>query len=409
MTSLTRLKRVLSEVDIRAGMADSTLPRMSVSIYSGVQRRVEPAGEASTAADLSSYKVCRDGDLVINRMRAFQGALGIAPEDGLVSPDYAVLEVASGVDRAWLSYLMTSQPFVSAMASLVKGIGGIDAGNVRTPRLNIRDLGDLDVAVPSASDQQAVVAYLDLETSRIDTLVEEQQRLVDLLHERRDVAWANVYRSLAGSAPIVSIRRVISSIVDGPFGSSLTSAHYVDEGARVVRLGNIGINEFKSSDAVYISLEYAQELEAHAVRVGDVVVAGLGDERMPLGRAAVVPDIGPAIVKADCYRVRPRQSVSSEYLAWALSAPQSRNQIALLARGATRARLNTSIMREVAIPVPDHSVQRRAVEQTALMTGKIDTLIAESERFIELSRERRSALITAAVTGQIDLQDEVSA
>jgi type I restriction enzyme, S subunit len=263
------------------------------------------------------------------------------------------------------------------------------------------------VPAPPLGAQRAIADYLDRETARIDTLIEEQQRLIEMLRERRDSAWAARVEEARRLGQTLSIRRLIESIVDGPFGSSLTSAHYSDEGARVIRLGNIGANEFKDEDAAFIPLDYAEELEAHAVKQGDVVVAGLGDDKMPLGRAVVVPALGPAIVKADCYRLRPNEQVSAAYLAWVMSAPQTRSQIMLLARGSTRARLNTSVVQQVEVPLPDRSTQNALVAQSHTETAKISRLIAETERFIELARERRAALITATVTGQIDVREMV--
>jgi type I restriction enzyme, S subunit len=406
MTDAVRLKWLLSESDIRAGAAAEKLPLLSVSISWGVRRR--EASDTTTRAaseDLSNYKVCRAGNLIINRMRAFQGALGIAGENGIVSPDYAVLQVAPEVDARWLNYFLTSEATVATMSSLVRGIGGTEAGNVRTPRLNIIDLLSMTAPLGSVTQQRAIADYLDRETARIDTLIKEQQRLIDMLRERRDAAWAVAVDQAYQSGREVDVRRVITSIVDGPFGSSLTSEHYSDEGARVIRLGNIGINEFRDADEAFISLEYADELGAHEVERNDVVVAGLGDDKMPLGRAAVVPDIGRAIVKADCYRLRPNRLVSSRYLAWVMSAPQTRSQIMLLARGATRLRLNTKVVQQVKIPVPDRDEQDALVAQSVAEASKVDALIAETERFIELAQERRSALITAAVTGQIDVRE----
>jgi type I restriction enzyme S subunit len=267
-----------------------------------------------------------------------------------------------------------------------------------------RDAAGIEVLVPPVDVQRAIADYLDRETARIDTLIDEQQRLIELLLERRDSVWSRGLESAYSCGPPVPIKRVLASIADGPFGSSLTSAHYSDEGTRVIRLGNIGMCEFRDSDAAYIPTAYAEELSEHAVNAGDVVIAGLGDDRMPLGRATVVPDLGPAIVKADCYRARPTGAVTSSYLAWALTAPQTRSQIMLLSRGATRARLNTSVVQQVEIPVPSREFQTALVSEWAERTANIDALIAESETFIELSRERRSALITAAVTGQIDVR-----
>ncbi|MCZ4505719.1 restriction endonuclease subunit S [Rhodococcus ruber] len=165
------------------------------------------------------------------------------------------------------------------------------------------------------------------------------------------------------------------------------------------------MNEFKDGDVAFIPIDYAEKLKAHAVEEGDVVVAGLGDDNMPLGRAAVVPALGPAIVKADCYRLRPNERVNAAYLAWIMSAPQTRSQIMLLARGSTRARLNTKVVQQVEIPLPDRNTQNTLVAKSRADTSKIDRLIGESERFVELARERRAALIAAAVTGQIVVRE----
>ncbi|CDZ90320.1 hypothetical protein RHRU231_700008 [Rhodococcus ruber] len=268
-----------------------------------------------------------------------------------------------------------------------------------------KDAARLQIVVPPLEEQSAIAGYLDRETSRIDTLIEDQRRLIEILHERRDSAWATHVETARGLGRPATVRRVIESIVDGPFGSSLTSAHYSDEGARVIRLGNIGVNEFKDGDVAFIPIDYAEKLKAHAVEEGDVVVAGLGDDNMPLGRAAVVPALGPAIVKADCYRLRPNERVNAAYLAWIMSAPQTRSQIMLLARGSTRARLNTKVVQQVEIPLPDRNTQNTLVAKSRADTSKIDRLIGESERFVELARERRAALIAAAVTGQIVVRE----
>ena len=121
MTGSVRLKWLLTESDVRArGQADA-LPLLSVSIGAGVRRReVSNMTTRAASEDLANYKLCRAGDLVINRMRAFQGALGIAPEDGLVSPDYAVFRIDPSADKRWLNYYLSSGFTVSTMASLVR-------------------------------------------------------------------------------------------------------------------------------------------------------------------------------------------------------------------------------------------------------------------------------------------------
>ena len=121
----------------------------------------------------------------------------------------------------------------------------------------------------------------------------------------------------------------------------------------------------------------------------------------------MVPALGPAIVNGRLLPPPTDYATSSAaYLAWVLSAPQSRLQIMRLARGSTRARLNTeghATGSRFPSPTVDEQVDIVA-QYLDEQTAKIDSLIAETERFIELARERRSALITAAVTGQIDVR-----
>lgn len=180
-----RLKWCLEELDIRAGEMSAVLPLMSVSIDWGVRRRDEVTADQARAADLSNYKVCRRGDLVINRMRAFQGALGLAPEDGIVSPDYAVLRSASQVNCEWLAAAMKTDRFVSEMASRIKGIGSADLGAARTPRINVRDLCDIRLDIPRPGVQADEIGRLRRAVDDIDSLVSETERFIELARERR--------------------------------------------------------------------------------------------------------------------------------------------------------------------------------------------------------------------------------
>lgn len=180
-----RLKWYLEELDIRASEVSADLPLMSVSIDWGVRRRDEVTADEARAGDLSNYKVCRRGDLVINRMRAFQGALGLSPESGIVSPDYAVLRAAPEVDGEWLAAAMRTDRFVSEMASRIKGIGSADLGSARTPRINIRDLCDIRLDIPEPEVQSNEIRRLLRATEDIDTLIAETERFIELARERR--------------------------------------------------------------------------------------------------------------------------------------------------------------------------------------------------------------------------------
>lgn len=371
-------------------LADVWQLRDGKQIYLGdTVNKINELGLANSAAELLPA-----GTVVLSRT-ASVGFSGIMPRPMATSQDFWNWVCGPELVPEYLNY---------QFKSMTAEFKSLNMGSTHQT-IYQKDAARLHVLVPPLDEQRAIAEYLDRETARIDKLIAEQHRLIEMLRERRDSVWAARFETAGCLGRPITVRRVIESIVDGPFGSSLTSAHYSDEGARVIRLGNIGVNKFKDGDAVFIPTAYAEDLKVHAVEPGDVVVAGLGDDKMPLGRAAVVPELGPAIVKADCYRLRPSEQVSPAYLAWVMSAPQTRSQIMLLARGSTRARLNTKVVQQVGIPLPDRDTQDALVAQSAAETAKIDRLIIEAERFIELSKERRSALITAAVTGQIDVRE----
>jgi len=111
------------------------------------------------------------------------------------------------------------------------------------------------------------------------------------------------------------------AITDGPFGSNLTSAHYTDSGPRVVRLQNIGDGEFVDARA-HISPEHFARLQTHEVLPGDLLIASLGDSPP---RTCIAPKwLGPAIVNADCIRVRLSPAVEPRWVMYALQAPSTR-------------------------------------------------------------------------------------
>ncbi|MEV7900955.1 restriction endonuclease subunit S [Streptomyces anulatus] len=199
-------------------------------------------------------------------------------------------------------------------------------------------------------------------------------------------------RSLHSQIPL---RRFIREIADGPFGSSLTSSHYSDSGARVVRLGNIGPARFKDGDAAFISMEYFNDLRRHEVKPGDLLIAGLGDENHSVGRACVAPNnLGPAIVKADCFRVRLDQSrLLHTYAAWALSSAVVSGQVLTLTRGSTRARINLEVARDIQLPVPPLEEQRRIADFLDAETARIDRLDRHDQKLLGLLGERRKAVI----------------
>lgn len=149
------------------------------------------------------------------------------------------------------------------------------------------------------------------------------------------------------------------AMTDGPFGSNLTSAHYVDSGPQVVRLGNIGDGVYKEAPA-HITWQHFESLRKHEVLPGDLLVASLGET---LPRACLMPaHIGTAIVKADCIRVRLSENVDPRWVMYSMQRPQVRKWAEDHLHGVGRPRLGLKIIRQIPIPLPRLGEQQRIVE-----------------------------------------------
>lgn len=202
-----------------------------------------------------------------------------------------------------------------------------------------------------------------------------------------------------------TLARITVSRCDGPFGSGLKSEHYRESGVRVIRLQNIGFARFKGSDAVYIDTDYyGQNLGDHSVLPGDILIAGLGDNRHTIGRACVAPnDIQPAMVKADCFRYRlDRNRAVPRFIAYYLSSTSQASAEAF-STGATRARMNLSSTSRRRILLPPPHEQELIADYLDHKTSEIDTLIEKKQALIALLREQRTALINRAVTKGLNL------
>ena len=305
------------------------------------------------------------------------------------------------------------------------------------PILDQDGIGDLSIALPNLNEQHAIADFLDRRTGEIDTLVAKKRTLIERLNEKRaalisrtvtrglppDAACAaglDPHPSLEpsgidwlGDVPehweLAKLSRVTVSRCDGPFGSGLKSEHYTEgKGIRVVRLQNIRFAEFDDRDIAFIEPEYYRELGDHDVFDGDVLIAGLGDENNPVGRACVAPPaLGPAMVKADCFRFRvDRGKVDAAYVALQLSAT-AYGLAGALASGTTRSRMNLSATATRVIAIPPLIEQISIVRFLTHVTAEIDSLITKLEAAIERLHEYRAALITGAVTGKVDVRGAV--
>lgn len=194
-----------------------------------------------------------------------------------------------------------------------------------------------------------------------------------------------------------------AAITDGPFGSNLKSSHYQEAGPRVIRLQNIGDGVFVDAKA-HISKDHYEKLTKHAVEKGDLVVAMLGEV---LPRACIIPQgVSPAIVKADCARVRLNATLVIPYVVMSqLNSKPIRNVVLKFVKGIGRPRINLGHIRSIPLAVCSMEEQRE-IERVLV---KAETSIKEQLKAIDLSLKQsaaqRQSILRAAFAGKLVPQD----
>lgn len=156
------------------------LPLLEVSINSGVAiREFSDDRIESTAEDFNTYKVARKGDIVFNKMRMWQGAVGVAPEDGLVSPDYTVAAPVGMLSPEYAGLLFRTEMFSAECARYSHGIVWDRL------RLYWEEFRNIVAPLPPPTEQYAIVTHVSMETAKIDALRQAAERTIGLLKERR--------------------------------------------------------------------------------------------------------------------------------------------------------------------------------------------------------------------------------
>ncbi len=316
--------------------------------------------------------VCEGGEP--GRAAVWRGEIGrccyqkalhrLRPIPGVIDPEYLVFRLWFGNAR-----------------------GEFDDGHAKTTiaHLPAVRLAALQINLPTLSEQRrTAVAFID-QLAAVDRArdsatarLRQSQKLPDAVRD----ALLSPLRSLP-SQTLADMVNLGGQIADGPFGSNLKTDHYAKAGARVIRLQNIGLGVFLGEDAAFISSDHFAGLARHDARAGDVVVAALGDGARPAGRACVVPNgLGPALVKADCFRIRaPDDRLDPEFLMQFLNAPTTRGSVAALMRGATRPRFTLAMLRRIPIPrIPlaeQHRIAAKLRERLVAIEAMTKSIEAE--------------------------------
>ena len=287
------------------------------------------------------------------------------------------------------------------------------------PSVNEGQMRDVPVVAPPLAEQRAIATFLDRETAMIDALVTKKERLIELLQEKRA---ALISRAVTkGLNPTVPMRdsgvqwlgeipahwdakrlvRLSDEDVPIVYGILLPGPR-LEEGVPYIGAGDVANGHLRIDELPRTTPEIASEYPRSRVRPGDIVYAIRGS----FGAVQVVPTALAGVnLSRDAARIAPRRDVVGRWLCWALRSETSREQYRFHALGAAITGVNIRDLKRVILPCPPVAEQNAIADFLDRETESFDRLIVRVRDGIARTKELRSALISAAVTGKIDVRD----
>lgn len=362
--------------------------------------------------DLGQYQLVNPNDLVMNKMKAWQGSIAISEYEGIVSPAYFVYQpLRSLFKRAlpkYVHYLLRNPRYIAQYLRQSKGI------RVNQWDLDPEEFQRIELVLPPKSEQNQIFKFLDHETAKIDTLIEKQQQLIQLLKEKRQAVISHaVTKGLDPNVPMkdsgvewlgevpehwtLKSYRHASRIYRGKFGHRpRNDPAFYDGEYPFIQTGDV-------ARAEKFITTYSQTLNEKGKEVSQLfpkgtlmmaIAANIGDLAI-LGFEAYAPD--------SVVGFKPNDDIDLEFLRYSFMAALP--ALEQTSTQSTQANLNVERIGAVQGVFPSLDDQQKIVSYLDDMLNKYSVIEKEMNNAIELLQERRTALISAAVTGKIDVRN----
>ena len=290
--------------------------------------------------------------------------------------------------------------------------------NTALPSMTGEDLSSHVVAAPKFAEQQAIASGLDRETTRIDALIAKKTRFIELLKEKRsalithavtkgfdpDVKMKDSGVEWIGEVPEHWNTARLANIGSFSKGGGGTKADDADVGVACIRYGDIYTTYDTLIRKIVRFITEQASSSYTPIQHGDILLAASGETFEEIGKSSVYLGDENSVCGGDVIILRPVQIVDPAFLAYALASSVSQSQKSLMGKGFTVIHIYAGDLRDLVIVLPPKDEQRSISRHLETKLASIDDLITTTQRSIDLLKERRSAFIAAAVTGQIDLR-----
>jgi type I restriction enzyme S subunit len=355
--------------------------------------------------------------VIVSTVRTYLRAIAriVHPEDNLIaSTGFAVIRPRSTLSADFVGYMLSANYFIEQVIARSTGVS--------YPAINASELVAIPALLPPLAEQSAIATFLDRETAKIDALIAVQQRLIELLQEKRQAVISHaVTKGLNPDAPMKDSG--IEWLGDVPehwqvgrlafyvtmlSGFAFPSQGFTDEESqwRLLRGINVGVGAIRWDDVVYWIRANDDDLDRYELRCGDLVI---GMDRPLIADGMRVARLSendvPALLLQRVVRLTPTPDLDPEYLQHLIASEMFVAHFSPETTGVSVPHISPDQIGAFVIPIPPIAEQRAIVARAAHKAGELEALKEEARRSTELLQERRSALISAAGTGDLDLRD----
>ena len=384
------------------------LPILEVSLKTGVRvRDFQSSARKQVMSDTGKYKRAAKGDVAYNMMRMWQGAVGVSPVDGLVSPAYVVARPYSQIEARFFVELFRTGDYMSEIDNCSRGI--VKDRN----RLYWDQFKQILSPCPPPAEQAAILRFLDWANGRLERAIRAKRKVIALLGEQKQ---AIIHRAVTrGLDPSVPLKPTgIPWLGDIPqhwevrrfkFLARINSGQVDPRKSEYRNLILIAPNHIERGNGRLLKEETAHEQGAdsgkYLVTQGQLIYSKI---RPNLQKATIA--LRDCLCSADMYPIAPtRETVSAEYLLLVLlSEPFTKFAIDTSMRVAMP-KVNREALADCPIWYPDRTEQLEVLKFIAAESAPINTAISRLEREIELLREYRTRLVADVVTGKLDVRE----
>ncbi|MBX0299379.1 restriction endonuclease subunit S [Cryobacterium sp. 1639] len=384
-------------------VSDADFAALSVT-KQGIVPQLETAAKTDNG---DSRKLVLTGDFAINSRSDRKGSSGVSPFNGSVSLITTVI-TPIGLEAKYVHHLLRSEPFQEEYYRFGNGIVA-DLWSTRYAQMK-----SISLAVPPLVEQRQIAEYLDRETGQIDALITKQEQLVETLAERRQAVITHaVTRGLDPrvdfkDSGIAAIGRIPGlwqvkklSYLFSTIGSGTTPAaegtDFYDGDMPWVTTGELRESVILTTRKA-VSESALRTLSALKVfPAGSLVLAMYG---ATIGRLGIL-GVDATTNQACCVLAEPR-GVNVDFAYFSLQVATER--LLNMASGGGQPNINQDVVRQFRIAVPSLAEQSEIVRHLTIEASRIDNLVVKARQVVEVLKERRQALISAAVTGKIDVR-----